>query len=96
MKLRKGQRQTFNGLADDEISALETLKVKLVEPPVLALSRSQRAYTVDTDVCDKQIGCVLLQKQPERTDEPLGYWSRLLYEANCTYHTTHRQGPPLV
>lgn len=38
-KVRKGEPQTFGGLADHGISTLETLKARLVEPPLLPLPR---------------------------------------------------------
>lgn len=68
MTLQKGQPPTFDGLFDKEITALETLDAKLMESPLMALPRSQGDYTVDTEACDKGIGCVVLQKQPDRTD----------------------------
>lgn len=39
--LRNGQLQTFDGLTEHEITALEVLMAKLVEPAVLASPRSQ-------------------------------------------------------
>lgn len=72
-KLRNGQPQTFDKLSNDEITALERLKIKLANPVVLELSLWQGDYTVDTDACDKQIGCDLLQEQPGGTDRPIRY-----------------------
>lgn len=37
--------------------------------PVMALPRLEGAYTVEFDACDKQIGYVVLQKQPNGTHE---------------------------
>lgn len=64
-KLFKGQPQTFDILCSNEMKVWETLKPKLVEPPALALSRSQGAYTKALDACDKQIECILLPEQPD-------------------------------
>lgn len=61
-KLRKSQLQIFYGLCDEEITALERGKVKLIEPPILALPRLQGECIADADACDKQIACVPLQK----------------------------------
>lgn len=55
-KLCEGQPQIFDGITDDEFSALERIKVKLVEPPVLAPPRLIGDYTVDTDACGQWIG----------------------------------------
>lgn len=71
-KLRKGQLRTFDELADDEITDLETLKVKLLEPLEFALPLSQSDHTLYMDACDRQIGCILPQKQPDGTDRPIG------------------------
>lgn len=59
--LWKGQPQDFDSLSHEKTTARETLKAKLMEPPVLALPRSQGNFTVDTYACDKQIACVLLE-----------------------------------
>lgn len=56
--LQNGQLETFEGLSDEETTALEVLKAKLMEPPALGLPHLQGDYTVKTDACDKQIGWV--------------------------------------
>lgn len=60
---------------------------------VQALPRSKGTYTVDKDACNKQIGSVLLQKQPGGTDKPIGYYSRSIDDAdracNYTYQECH-------
>lgn len=56
-KLQKGQPKSFDGLSDKEITALETLKWKLIEPLVLAPPRTKGDYTVETDTQDGQTGC---------------------------------------
>lgn len=45
-KLQEGQQPTFPCLSDGEITDLETLKEKLIEPPVLVIQRSQADNTV--------------------------------------------------
>lgn len=47
-KLRSGQGLTFDRQADKEVTALEMLKAKLVEPNVWALPYFQSAYKIDT------------------------------------------------
>lgn len=78
---RKDELQTFDRLLDDESKALKLLEAKLMEPQGLAPQTSQGSYTVDIDACYKQIGCVLLQKQPDRTDRPILCWSCWLDDA---------------
>lgn len=67
-KLRKDHLQTFDGLSYKEITALETLKAKLIELTVLVLPRLQDDYKIDTDAFDKRIDCVLLQNQQDGTN----------------------------
>lgn len=59
-KLRKGRLQISDRLNDDEITCLETLKAKLVEPPLSAFPLPQGDYTLVTDACDKQNGHVFV------------------------------------
>lgn len=42
-------------------------------PMVLLLPRSYGTHTVDMNACARQVGCVLLQKQPHGHDRPIGY-----------------------
>lgn len=46
---------------------------------------------MNTVGCDKQIGFVLLQKQPSETDRSLRYLSRFITEAEREYDTTRRK-----
>lgn len=71
MKLGKGQMQMFDGLSDEATIASVTLRTKLIVHPVLLLPGSQGDITVDTDACEKHIGCVLLQNQPDGTERPI-------------------------
>ena len=90
-KLRKGEPFEFGHLNDAEHSAFLTLKDKLVNPPILALPRHNYHYTLDTDACEDQVGCVLLQEQPNGDKLPIGYWSRSLTQAEKIYSTTERE-----
>lgn len=79
--LQRGQQQTFEGISEEKITTLETLKPKLTEAPVLALPRLQGNYNVDKEAGDKQIGCVPPQKQTAGTDRTIRYWYGLLNDA---------------
>lgn len=70
-KLCKAQLQAFQVLTEDEITALVTLKAKLVDHPILALPRLQDGNSMDADLCEEQIGCVHLQKLRDDTDRPI-------------------------
>ena len=89
-KLNKGKPTKWESLTDGEMTAFETLKEKLVKPPILTLPKANRPLILDTDACDLQLGCVLLQQQEDsKTWLPLGFWSRTLSSAekNTTQQT---------
>ena len=90
-KTGKNQPYDFEILTDAEFAAFEELKRRLVSPPVLALPRYGRKYTLDTDACGHQVGCALLQEQPEGGTRPVGYWSRALTDAERNYTTTEKE-----
>ena len=88
--LQKDRPTTFDDLADDERQSFLELKKRLVSPPVFALPRPNGRYVIDTDACEYQVGCVLLQEQ-EGQLHPIGYWSRSLTKAERAYDTTQRE-----
>lgn len=68
--LIKCQQQTFEELTYNVDTIVDTQIAMLVEPDVSALSDLQGDYSIDMGAYKKQIGCVMLQKQSERTDCP--------------------------
>jgi len=78
-------------LSDEALGALEELKRRLTEAPILALARRQGTYTLDTDASAGQVGAVLLQEQPDQSTRPVGCWSRSLNAAERTNSTTERK-----
>jgi RNase H-like domain found in reverse transcriptase len=89
--LRKGETPQLSPLSPEQVFAFDTLRASLVHPPILALPRIEGAYTVDTDASDRQLGCRLLQEQPDGTQKPIGYWSRGLTSAEKNYSTTEKE-----
>jgi hypothetical protein len=73
------------------IAAFETLRQRLLTPPVLALPRAKGHICLDSDASDGQLGCCLLQDQPDGKPLPLGYWSRTLNSAEQNYSTTEKE-----
>lgn len=67
---------------------LESLKAKLIEASVLVLPHSQGHHAVDTGYCDKHIAYVLFQKQSNKTDIQIGYWSRSIFDDDKAYDST--------
>ena len=90
-KTSKKQPYRIGTLSDEEFGSFRELKRLLMNPPILGLPRLGYKYTLDTDACDKQVGCTLLQDQPNGDRLPIGYWSRALTPAEKNYSTTERE-----
>ena len=73
-------------LTEEESEAFHDLKKRLQTTPILALPRPGCPCVLDTDASDRQLGCTLLQEQPDGTLHPIGCWSRSLnqHEKNCS------------
>jgi len=78
-------------LSDEALGALEELKRRLTEAPILALPRRQGNYTLDTDASAGQVGAFLLQEQPDQSTRPVGSWSGFLNAAERNYTSTERE-----
>lgn len=61
-----------------------------INPPILAFLKKDAPLTIETDACDEQIFCVLLQPQKydEKDLQRIGYWSRTLNDAGKNYDNT--------
>lgn len=78
-------------LNEKELQSTKLVKSSPISPPVLALPDLTGHLTIDTDACDVQVGCALLRKQPDKTVEQIGYWSRSLTDAKRRYDMTQRE-----
>jgi len=58
---------------DPHLAAFEYLKERLTSTPILALPRREGHIILDTDACAVQVGCTLLQQQPDTSILPVGY-----------------------
>ena len=47
--LRKGAEPDWKNPTDEQTKAFETLKTRLISPPVLALPKAGSPYMIDTD-----------------------------------------------
>ena len=61
--LRKDAEPDWEKPTDEQTRAFETLKTRLISPPVLALPKAGRPYKIDTDASAYLLGAVLLQQQ---------------------------------
>ena len=91
--LRKDAEPDWDSPTPDQLKAFETLKRKLVTPPILGRPKTNKPYTIDTDASAYQLGATLLQKKNETKNEwtPIGYWSKTLTETERNYSTTERE-----
>lgn len=87
-ELRMDQPTNFGPFNEEVLAAINAMKDALLSPPVLAIPIFIAHMTLDTDACDKRVGCVLLQKQEDKIARPIGYWSRSLNNAGKKYETT--------
>ena len=95
-KVRKDAPQSWDALTDEETLSFNTLKRALLTAPILALPREGYKYTLDTDASEYQLGCCLLQEQPDGALHPIGYWSRALSQAERNYSSTEKECLALV
>jgi len=81
----------FPPLDAAQLAAFEYLMERLTLTPILALPRLEGLLILDTDACVVQVGCTLLQQQPDKSILPVGYYSRGLIPAEQNYSTTDRE-----
>ena len=90
-KTKKDAPEHWESLSEDEMKAFQMLRRCLLTAPILALPKEGRPYTLDTDASSYQVGCCLLQRQPDGTLHPVGYWSRVLTSAEKNYSSTEKE-----
>ena len=92
--LRKDTEPDWENPTDKQTKAFETLKTRLISPPVLALPKGSRPYMIHTGASVYQLGPTLLQQQDEEKPNdrvPIGYWSKTLADTERNYSTTERE-----
>ena len=89
--LRKETPFNLPPFTEDQKRAFDTLRERLLSPPILALPRAEGHYFLDTDASATQLGCCLRQTQPDGATLPLGFWSRSLNPAERNYSTTEKE-----
>ena len=75
---------------DKQILAFETLKEKLITPPLLQYPDFSRPFIITTDASEMALGCILSQGEIGK-DKPIAYASRTLNGAERNYSTTERE-----
>jgi hypothetical protein len=93
----KNRRPEPFQLSTSEREAFLDIKNALISPPVLALPKKSSSLILETDASETQIGCILLQDDHSGDGyRPLGYYSRLLSDAERNYSATEREGLAVV
>lgn len=91
VKQEKTQPFAFGTLTDKEYDAIANLKVLLTRPSIVVLPKYGIQYTLETDACDHQVGCALLQEQANKDNLPVGYWSQSPTKAGKHYSKTKKE-----
>ena len=70
-------------------SAFETLKDKLLTPPVLAYPDFTKDFVIETDASKQGLGAILSQRQEDNKLHPMAYTSRSVSVAEANYAITN-------
>ena len=89
--MRKGCATELHPFNEEQSAALELLKKALLSLPVLRLPPADLTFSVDTDACNHQVGCTLLQTYADGTTHPIGFWSRSLNPAETNYSVGEKE-----
>lgn len=89
--LRRNQLARVSFLAKINPAAVEILKIALVQPPVLTVDTADKYADLFINICEVQVGRVLLQTQQERILNPIRYWSCLFNSAERKSDITQRE-----
>jgi len=69
----------------EEEAAFDKLREHLCHPPILSIPRKEGKYIIDVDASYDQLGCCLLQQQPDDKYLPVGYFSKGLLPEEKNY-----------
>ena len=84
--IRKGAR--YQWTADCEV-AFETLKSKLLTPPILAYPDFDKDFVLETDASKHGLGAILSQRQEDNRLHPVAYASRSISASEANYAITN-------
>ncbi|GBM18646.1 Transposon Tf2-9 polyprotein [Araneus ventricosus] len=79
----------------DEQTAFERLKEKIVSPPVLKQVDETKPFVLRTDASNYALGAVLIQGKGEE-EHPIEYASHLLTSSERNYSTAEREALAIV
>jgi len=76
----------------EEQAAFDKLREQLCHPPILAIPRKEGKFIIDVDASYDQLGCCLLQQQPDGKYLLAGYFSKGRLSAEKNYTVTEIKG----
>jgi len=74
-------RKQLSPPTPEDQAAFDKLRVQLCHPPILAMPRKEGKYIIDVDTSSDQLGCSLLQQQPDGKYLAVGYFCKGLLPA---------------
>jgi hypothetical protein len=86
--LKKDQKFIWQ---EDQQRAFETLKEKLVNPPIMVFPNFTKPFWIQTDASGFSIGSILAQKDENQAERVIAYASRTLNKAEKAYSVIERE-----
>lgn len=71
----------------DQENAFQTLKLRLIERPVLGIYDSKAITELHTDASKLGLGGIIMQQQPDGSLKPIAYFSRVTSREEQFYHS---------
>lgn len=87
--LKKGEPTRIGDLGDRAQVLFVQLKSKVATPSVLLLLRYGRRFVLDTDACDIEVDCNLMQLDEQKSLRPVGFSSRMLFSVERIYDDSY-------
>lgn len=87
----KDRSMNFGSLNKNYLKFMNLVRIALISLPVLTLPNTTSHITLDADVFDVQIACVLPVKKPDSAARPGGYWTRSRTNVKVKHDTMERK-----
>ena len=71
--LKKDTPANLPEFTNEQYNSFRSLQKALTSAPILALPRTDRPYSVDTDACNYQVGCALFKTDEDGIRHPVRY-----------------------
>lgn len=77
----KSSQSIWEDSIEEQLHGFEALKLRLIIPPLIALSKAGKPYIIGTDASAYQLEVIPLQLQEDESRRPVGYCSYTLNNA---------------